>query len=138
MIGRLSIFAIFLGLIASTFAVLLIGVIGGVILAASSPSDVEWFASPVSAPPSTGILALILAGYFGGALAAGYTSARHAIGDELINASATGIALLFLSVASYEEVWLRQIPLWCTMAIIGLLVPASLLGGYLQRGKAAH
>jgi hypothetical protein len=137
MIGRLSAVAIFLGLVANTLAGLLIGALGAVVLVLLSPSDLAWFGAPQAAPPGTGVAVLIVVGALSGALVAGYAAARIAAGDELINAFAMGILLLILTAASYEEPWLHQIPLWCTIAIVALQLPLSLLGGYLQRGAAA-
>ena len=135
MIGRLSIFAVFLGLVASTLVGAIVGVVGGVILALYRPSDFEWLTAPGSTSPNLSVTAMILIASLAGAIAAGYASARHAVGDELVNASATGLVLLLLTVAGYEEPWFHQIPLWCTLAIGGLSLPLSLLGGYLQRGN---
>jgi hypothetical protein len=135
-VSRLSAFAIFLGLAASTAAGLLTGAVGGVVLAFASPADLEWLSSPGAAPVGTGAAVTVVAVVLSGSLAAGYAAARLSVGDELINAFVTGILLLILTVLSYEEPVVHQLPLWSQIAVLGLPIPLSLIGGYLQRGAA--
>jgi hypothetical protein len=131
---RLSAFAILIGLTASSVAAILLAVLGGIVLALLSPADLEWFAAPSSASPGAGVVALFLIASLCASFVAGYVAARHAVGDELVNAFAVGAAFAVLTLASYNEPVVRELPFWCTIAIAGLSLPVSLLGGYLQRG----
>jgi hypothetical protein len=130
---RLSAFGILIGLAASSVAAILVMAVGGIAVAMLSPAEFEWFGAPDSAAPGAAVVALFLIASLCGAFVAGYVTARYAVGDEWVNALAAGAAYAVLTVASFDEPVFRELPLWFPIAITGLSLPLSLLGGYFQR-----
>jgi HAMP domain-containing protein len=133
MVGRVSAFAIYFSIVASSVMVLLTGALLGI----ASPGDLGWFLEPAATPTSTGIALILLAGALVAAFTAGYAAAALAPTAELVNAFAAGMLILVFNALGFRQLGLADLPLWCSVGALVASLPSSLAGGYLQRGPAA-
>lgn len=137
MVGRVSAFAIYFSIVASSVMVLLTGALLGIFLGIASPGDLGWFLEPAATPVSTGIALVLLAGALVAAFTAGYAAAALAPTAELVNAFAAGVLILVFNALGFRQLGLADLPLWCSVGALVASLPLSLVGGYLRRGPAA-
>jgi hypothetical protein len=77
----------------------------------------------------------LLASSIASSLAAGYFAARFAPAEELLNASATGILMLAISLAEFDADAIDSLPEWLELLSIGLVLPLVLAGALIWRAR---
>ncbi len=128
---RLDFSAIVTGLVFSLVIAGLLAVLAGGAISAvwvgqgMTQAQIE---SRLNSDPGFLLVCLILS--FGASFGAGFIAARRAGNDEMLNAGASGLALLVSSLIFYVPLGMGAFPLWYTLPAYLLTIPLSLLGGY--------
>lgn len=136
MIWRIYPIAILIGLTIGTLVQLLCLVPGAIVLVLTAPLPPSGeLASEVLQETSAHVL--VLASLVAAYLAAGYTTARFAAGEELLNAAATGVVVMALGLAAEigKTPW-DVLPAWVDWLSLAIAVPLTLAGGMLFRRRA--
>jgi hypothetical protein len=124
--------AIALGVAAGSGVLVLASTLG-LLLFSSGDADVR---SVVIAEHS-GFQIVSLLGSVASPFAAGWVAAQFALGEELINASFTGMLLAAFGVAGYLGPQIDDLRSWVDLLAFGLALPLSAIGGLLYRGRTS-
>jgi len=129
MFWRIYPLAIILGLAAGSGLAILVSLLG---LLVFSAGDADAYYAE-----HTGYQIIILASSTFSSFAAGWVTARFALGEELLNACATGILLLAFGFAGYLKPPVEPVPGWLNVLSFSLVLPLSVIGSLLYRGRSS-